>query len=166
MSSGGQRLGAILEEVVFVPTPQMRKCKAAYLAATADNPMSDNPSLELALQATGESRLRQWWSTPGFRSWFANREEFRQRVEYLANLALDAIEEILLDGDANATARNAAAKLMLEAANKLPRGTGPERFADDQINQMSKQQLEQYLRRNGVLPSGSRSQQASETDTE
>lgn len=157
MSSGGGsgRLAGILEEVVFIPTPPMRRVKAAYLAATAENPITNtDPSLEAALQVTGETRLRQWWSTPGFRSWFSNRDEFRQRVEYLANLALDAIEDILLDGDANPAARNAAAKLMIEAAGKLPKGAGQEKFADEHIQGMDRRQLEQFLRKNGALPGG------------
>lgn len=145
----GQELGKVLEEVVFIPTPAMRKVKAAYLAATSENPLlvGQDPTAASVQQVTGDTRVSKWWSTPGFRDWFSNRDEFRQRVEYLANLALDTIEDILLDGEANASARNAAAKLMIEAAGKLPKGTSTEKYADEQISSMSKAELEQFIRR-------------------
>lgn len=145
----GQELGKVLEEVVFIPTPAMRRTKAAYLAATEENPLlaGQDPTVASVQQVTGDTRITKWWSTPGFRDWFSNRDEFRQRVEYLANLALDTIEDILLDSEANASARNSAAKLMIEAAGKLPKGTEKERYADEQISSMSKKELEQFIRR-------------------
>lgn len=160
----GSKLEGILEEVVFIPTPAMRKAKAAFVAAAEDNPIllqtssEGGTSLAAVQSVVGDSRLTKWWSTPGFRDWFNNKDEFRQRVEYLANLSLDTIEDILLDGDANPSSRMTAAKLMMEAANKLPKG-GSEKYLDAQIAEMGKRELEAYLRRHGALQSPNKKQE-------
>ena len=144
-----QRMMDAIEEIVFIPTQAMRRVKAAYLASTQDNPLfSGEPTLAHVLQITNEPRMSQWWSVPGFRDWFRNGDEFRQRVEYLANKALDVVSEIMDQEDATPTARLNAAKLMIEAAGKLPRGgSGGEKFIDERIQEMNRKELEAFIRK-------------------
>jgi hypothetical protein len=145
--SSGKTFDAIIEDITFLPSPEQRKNKAAFWASYADNPMasSDNVTLALALQTTKEPRLRRWWPVPGFSEWYSNKDEFRQRLEYLANLGLDTIEDILLDPEANANARMNAAKLMLEAASKMPNKWNQEKFLDEHIQKMGQQELESWI---------------------
>lgn len=145
-------LAELVGDLTFLPSPEQRKTKSAYWTLRADSPLnSDQITLPEAQQVTGEGRLRKWWSLPGFPEWFANREEFRQRVEYLANLALDTAEEILLDRNINANARVQMAKLVIEAANRMPQKYQKELYVDEKVSQMGKKELEEYIRRASLL---------------
>lgn len=147
------KLHAVLEDVTFIPTPQMRRTKASYWASLAENPIYDRETTTLAsaLEVTRDSRLSKWWSLPGFAPWFTNREEFRQRLEYLANLALDTIEEVLLDSDANANARMRAVQIALEAAAKMPGKSDNQKMLDDRVQKMGRAELEAFLRQHASL---------------
>lgn len=136
------------------PTPEQRKAKERFWAPflAGDTPVPPTMDLAAALKFAGDRRLKQWWDLPGFQDWFFNREEFKERVEFIAHLALDGIEEVLKDRMATASAKVAAAKLALEVANKLPKAKDQDgRFADDKINQMDRAQLEAFIKRKLTL---------------
>lgn len=146
-------LSQAVAELTFCPAPEHRRIKSAFWALQNEGqfePGTEIP-LSLALRLTGDGRLSRWWPQPGFRDWFCNKDEFRQRLEYLSHLALDAAEEILLDRKANPGARVNMAKLVIEAANKMPQKYAREVFADEKINQMDKRQLQDYISRNSKL---------------
>lgn len=131
----------------YHPTPAHRKAKAAYWShffSTGDIPPA---SLEAATAAriSGYNEVLDWWTNvEGFQEWFSNGEEFRQQVEYNAHLALDALEDILLNsGDAKV--RLAAARVVLEVSNKFPKGAAS-KGDEDPIDKMSKEQLEEFIR--------------------
>lgn len=141
-------LAAASQEVVFAPTPEMRRAKAAFWASLEDTPsgdLADTMTLAAATSLGADKKLSRWWNIPGFADWWQNKEEFKQRLEYIAQLALDALEGVLLDPDANPTAKVSSAKLVLEAANKMPK-----RQAEDSVEQklagMSRNELEEYVR--------------------
>lgn len=141
-------LAAAQTDLVFAPTPDMRRAKAAFWSKFADAPMVASDSLTLASvqQVSSDRRLSKWWTLPGFAEWFQNKEEFRERLEYLADIALDSLEQVLTDPDANPSAKVASAKLVLEAASKMPK-----KEADapaSRLETMSRGELEEYVRRN------------------
>ena len=145
-----------IQDLVFIPVPSHRRVKSAFWASINENPIldpaSDGISLSMALQITGDTRLNKWWHLPGFVEWFVNKDEFRQRVEYLANLALDVAEEILLDRDSNPNARVNMTKLVIEVANKLPKNNKDDsKFLDARIASMSKEELEDFIRKQSKL---------------
>jgi len=90
-------LQAATSELVFIPTPSQRQVKARLITKLVDNPLLDAASLTLseAEQITNSAQLKDWWGRPGFKEWFLDQNEYRQRLEYLFSLALDAAEEIL-----------------------------------------------------------------------
>lgn len=143
---------AVEGEIVFIPSGAQRKAKAAFWVSFTDNPVSDaeNVTLAQALQITGESRLQKWWSMVGFKDWFLNKEENKQRLEYIYSLALDSAEEILIDPDANPSAKVQMIKVIAELANKMPQKWKTEKFLDADIQRMDKHQLESYLEKQGV----------------
>jgi hypothetical protein len=143
---------AIEGEIVFVPHPHMRKAKATLIVALQENPITDLESITStqAIQITGENRLSKWWSIPGFKAWFINKEEYRYRLEYLFDLALDTAEEILVDRDANTNAKVQMIKVLAELSNKMPQKWKHERFLDAEIQKMDKAQLESFLSKQGV----------------
>jgi len=136
-----------VDEITYDPTTPEREVKAAFWASFGDTPINGELTLAVALQQTQDNRLNRWWSKPGFKAWFCNKDEFRQRVEYLANIALDTIQDILTNPDANPNARQNAAKLMIEVANKMPSRNAKERFIDGAIQEMGKKELDAYIAR-------------------
>lgn len=148
-----KKLGAVLDDIIFIPSPIQRKVKAAFWSSYNDNPLFGRDKITLAaVESTiSDYRLHKWWAQIGFKEWFTNKDEFKQRLEYLANLALDTIEEVLCNPDANANARMNAAKLMLEAARKMPDKQGEVKYLDERVHTMSKKELEQFIKK--ALPS-------------
>jgi hypothetical protein len=132
------------------PRPEHRKAKAAFWSywMGSDQPPPATIDLALAKRYCGDSRIKGWWDLPGFQDWFSNSEEFKQRVEFLVQLALDNAEDLLRDKSASATAKVAVIKLMLEVANKFPNKQKEERYADEKIAEMDKKQLEDFIAKN------------------
>jgi hypothetical protein len=141
-------LAAAQTDLVFAPTPDMRRAKAAFWSRFAEAPMApaDAVTLASAQQLGADKRLSKWWTLPGFAEWFQNREEFRERLEYLADIALDSLEQVLTDPDSNPSAKVASAKLVLEAASKMPKKEAE--APASRLETMSRGELEDYVRKN------------------
>lgn len=141
-------LAAAQTDLVFAPTPDMRRAKAAFWHRFADAPALDSGPVTLAAaqQIGADKRLSKWWSLPGFAEWFQNKEEFRERLEYLADIALDSLEQVLTDPDSNPSAKVASAKLVLEAASKMPKKDAE--APASRLETMSRGELEDYVRKN------------------
>jgi len=151
-------LDAAVEDLLFIPNPEQRRVKAVLYTAIADNPMYDRASLtcEDVILLTGDRRVSRWWREAGFAEWCRNIDEFRQRLEYQAHLALDTLERVLSSDDPKmASAQVNAAKLIIEAASKMPMRHTKEIYADDRIAKMSQQQLEEYIKKNTAALSSS-----------
>lgn len=158
--------------VTFQPRPEHRRARANFwsnweLAGGNTLPDAQNSpenrsgepgrgagqgdvNLAMALRYGGDSRISQWWDLPGFRDWFTNSEEFRQRVEYIAQLALDELEGVLTDPAARSGDKLTAAKMALEVGGKFPgrKGDSSEgKYADEHIAAMSRAELETYVSR-------------------
>jgi hypothetical protein len=127
----------------------MRRAKAAFWSSLSDHPLgigdTDTLTLAASKQLGADSRLPRWWAIPGFQEWWQNKQEFKQRLEYMAQLALDSLEEILADPNANPTAKVNSAKLVLDAANKMPK-KAPEENLDAKLASMTRTELEEYVR--------------------
>lgn len=144
-------------ELVYIPTERERRYKAQFWARTQDNPLFASGDLTLAAvrQVLDTEALNASWNQPGFQAWFSNRQEFRERIEYLADLALDQMEQILVNQDPKAqSARVNTIKIIAELASKFPRqappaGSAPSGLAAA-IGGMDKAQLELLLEKNGV----------------
>ena len=143
-----KKLEAILSELVFTPSVSQKKLKARFWNRRAQLQLTDGaPTLVEVAGLIKDKRLPDWWQEPGFKEWFRNEEEFKERVEYLANLALDTIEEVLTSSVARESSRIAAAKLMMELGSKLPKGTPDVVYTDEKINSMSEEQLMEYIQK-------------------
>ncbi len=140
-----KKLEAVLDELLYLPTPAQRRIKAKYWKRAAEATFTDQgPTLPEILRVVKDKRIPIWWQEEGFKAWFRNEEEFKERMEYIANLALDTVEEILTNPEARESARMAAAKLAIEVAGKMPKGDVTQ-FADAKINQMDAGQLRDFI---------------------
>lgn len=159
-----QTILEIVEDITFLPSPEQRKAKAAFWASYSENPLVglDVLTVSDAVTLSRDRRVRSWWSLPSFREWFLNQDEFRQRLEYLANLALDTAESILLDTKAHPSARANMVKLVIEAAGRMPNKFAKEKYIDERIGSMDRKQLEEYIRRaSRYIPSTPQQEEAS-----
>lgn len=147
-----EKIVELSETVIFTPTPAQKKLKAKFWARYIPSPLSDPKQLTLseAVQVTEDNKLSKLWAQPGFQSWFANRDENRERLEYLFTLALDTAEDLLLSETTQASAKVNMIKVLAELANKFPNKFQQEKFVDDEINRMSELQLKAWLERRGV----------------
>lgn len=138
-------------KVVYAPTSSQAQVKAQFWHRFQPGPMATLEDLTLAkaIQITQCNRLRDWWSQPGFLSWFLNKDEAREKMHYLFNQGLDALQEILMNPEANANAKVNSVKLLAEMTGYLTKKP-VERFADDEINSMSKEQVQKYLASRGI----------------
>lgn len=161
-----ERITQVVDDLIFLPSPDQRQAKAAFWAK-----YSQAPQVEVSKITVGhiqkiipETRLPRWWGMYGFKEWFLNEDEFRQRSEYLAHLAQDTLEQIMLDPDANHNAKVNAAKLAIEVANKMPQRWQKVAYLDDSIQKMDQAQLEQYIRQKSLLTPGAHNEQQNEVE--
>lgn len=155
-SLGEPGIAALSEEVLHQPTDKEKRLKASFWKRIANQPLFDiqNLSYEQVRSIIGTDALKASWSQPGFKAWFCNREEYRERLEYLFELAMDAAEDILKNVDPKAqSARVNMVKTISELAGKLQKGNATQNataLINGTIGQMDKAQLELYLQKNGV----------------
>ena len=134
--------------LTYLPTPDQRRAKSAFWAVYETDPSEVSPKVDLAtaLRLSGDSRISKWWKGDGFRQWFQNKEEFRQRLENMSHLALDRLEILLADERTPAPSAVAAAKLVLEASKKMPsKSADVPILLDKKVQDMTKQELEKFL---------------------
>ncbi len=138
-----------LEVTVFSPTREQQQAKANYWSffLTGDVSVTPKQDRSSALRYGRDRRISQWWDSPGFQHWFLNKDEFRQRAEFLANSSLMHLEHILLDEKSKGSEKVAAIKLIMEISGKLKKGdAGDEKFADSKIAQIGREELEEFIR--------------------
>lgn len=138
---------------IFQPDDAQRRAKSnfwTYFATEEGVTLPPTPDLALALRFGADSRITRWWILPGFQDWFLNREEFKQRMEYLSNLCLDQLETILTTTSSANSDKLNAIKLIMQVARKTPTSSDPDttKYADDKIGKMGRVELEEFIRRN------------------
>ena len=138
---------------LFQPNKQQRAIKARFWTIVSNSITAKNPrsmtTMEIA-QTVRDNRVLNWWSVAGFKDWFLNNTEHIERLEYLFDLALTAAEEIFLSDDPKtANAKVNMAKVVAELAKKMP-SRGGDKFHDEKIAKMNKEELEAFLAANGV----------------
>lgn len=142
-------LEVLSNDLTYMPSHEQRKLKSAFWLRFNDNPVCEAGDISVSIiqRVASEDRLEKWWSQPGFKEWFRNQEEFRERVESMAHLALDTLMEVLVSDDPRlSSSKVAAAKLLLEVGRKLPsRNITPEKYIDQKVGEMDKKQLDAYI---------------------
>jgi hypothetical protein len=140
----------IVSSLHFEATPAQRDAKSAFWLAMDENPIVDLNAISVAgiVQLVDQPKIEEWWTKAGFSSWFMNREEFRMKLESATFTAISILQDIMLDPDANPSARVNAAKLVIEASGKnLSRNPVVEEVSDSKIQKMSEKELDAYVMR-------------------
>jgi hypothetical protein len=143
------QLGKAVDVVSFTPTEVQRRAKSNFWSFFASGEALPPTQVDLAIATkyAGDKRITEWWQLEGFPEWFANRDEFRQRVEFLADLALDELYHLIRDPETQATAKVAAIRMIMDVGKKLSQKSPNE---DDsvagKIAEMNQKQLEEYIK--------------------
>jgi hypothetical protein len=139
------KIEVIRDAVIFTPTAAQRRAKSKFMVKS-DGVLGspDQSNARLIAQFTGEAGVVKWYSQPGFKEWFFNSEENKERMEYLFSLALDTAENILFDENANAGAKVQLIKLLATLAGKDP-SSSEAKLLDDSIQRMNSEQLKEYI---------------------
>lgn len=143
------QLGKATDVVSFSPTEAQRRAKSNFWSffASGEALPPTNVDLTIATKYAGDRRVAEWWQLEGFADWFANRDEFRQRVEFLADLALDELYHLIRDPDTQATAKVAAIRMIMDVGKKLAQKTPNEdESIAGKISEMNQKQLEEYIK--------------------
>lgn len=140
----------LASDLTYSPNHEQRKAKESFWVRWNENPLCEAQDITLSVVhgVLGDGRLDRWWSQPGFKEWFRNQEEFRERAASLAHLALDTLQSILINENAQPSARVNAAKIAFEIARKMPQKQQDAKFLDEALQKMDRKQLEQYVSKN------------------
>lgn len=147
-----KELTELSEKLLYEPSATDRKLKAKFWSRHQGNPIISSELITLpeVSAVVNSARVKELWAKPGFREWFLNQDENRERIEYLFTLALDRAEKVLLDDSMQGSAHVNMIKVLGELANKFPSRYQQEKFTDDEINRMNDMQLRAWLERRGV----------------
>jgi hypothetical protein len=157
LKPAADQLDSLADQVLYSPTNEDRKLKAAFLALVDGNPLIDPSNLPMLEVERILHRKLPNKDSPGYAAWFLNKDENRQRLEYLFQLALGAAEDIILNTDPKAQgARVNMVKVVSELASKFPRqatgmAAGPSNGGNivTAIASMDKLQLKALLEKGG-----------------
>ena len=135
----------------FRPTESQRRAKAALMAALVDsnNSLLDPKAINLAtaIRLTNIQTLTAWWNQPGFRDWFLNKEEIKQKIKYLTDKALESAVQILDDPDPrSSSAKVNILKILLQYETAEVQTKTNTRF-----DSMDMQQLRGFLKQNAHI---------------
>ncbi len=135
---------------IHEPTDAQRQARITFWGhwASADTPVPSTVDLAIALKFCGNPAISRWWPLPGFQDWFLNRDEFRQRMEFMSELCLDELQAILRSKMSSPADKLKAIQLVMTVSNKMPSKTGDTaKYLDEKIAAMNQQQLLDFISR-------------------
>jgi hypothetical protein len=147
------KLALAVEELSYEPSASDRKAKAAFWALARGSKLIDlgNITLSDVRRLIPHTSIISKWGDQAFRSWFTNDQEWRQRVEYMLQLALSSIEEVLVDANATPTAKVRAFEVLARLNDKEPARVKEVRFTDAEVQALkTPEEIRRWLDRQGV----------------
>lgn len=135
----------------FRPSEAQRRAKAALMAALTDsnNALLDPRAITLgtAIRLTNVQTLNTWWNQPGFKDWFLNKEETKQKIKYLTDKALEAAIQVLDDPDP----RTASSKVNILKILMHYEAAEMQTKTNTRFDSMDMQQLRGFLKQNAHI---------------
>jgi len=139
-----------LAEEVFVPTTEMRKIKQKFWYSWKQGPSKGDITIAQVINITGCRSVETWAKRPGFKEWLINDQEHGQRLEYLFDIGLDALESLILTGE-RAGDKLKAIEQVAKLSQKIGKPEAQIRFMDQDIQEMNEKQIDAYLKKLGVI---------------
>lgn len=145
-----QILDRVRDTVSFVPNNEQKRARSNFWIAVGELGIDipQQVGLPVVLQHAGDKRVAEWWVLPGFQDWFLNREDFRQRVDFLSSMALDELEKTLQNPAASPKDKILVAKMLLDERNRrVAASDGADAsLLGERLQKMSRAELDTYIR--------------------
>jgi len=138
-----------LADEVFVPTSEMRRIKQKFLYSLKQGPTKGEPTIAQAIVITGCRHIESWSKKPGFKEWMFNDEEHGQKLEYLFDIGLDALESLIVGGERPGD-RLKAIELVAKLSQKINKPETKQVYLDSDIQEMNERQIDEYLKKLGI----------------
>jgi hypothetical protein len=129
----------------FTPSGRQIRARNEFYKAQAGTPLPDQ-ELATALKFGAPAVISKWWTIPGFADWFTSPTWEKEESHRLLIAAMHRVGEVLRDEQDSGRVL-AAAKEAREIYVKLNAPDKEDKYMDDEIGKMDKQQLEEYIRR-------------------
>lgn len=149
------------QDITFHPSTQQMRVKAMFWSRFKEVPGHEATPVNLALiaQYTGDSRVHNWWALPGFKEWITESDTWKIDLELLLMEIPYALREILHnEGTKSMGPKVNAAKLIVEAANRMPAKVKEVKLLDRDVGKMDQAQLKAIIRKGlkmvGETPDG------------
>lgn len=104
-------------------------------------------TLGTAIRLTNVQTLNTWWNQPGFKDWFLNKEETKQKIKYLTDKALEAAIQVLDDPDP----RTASSKVNILKILMHYEAAEMQTKTNTRFDSMDMQQLRGFLKQNAHI---------------
>lgn len=135
---------SIVTAARFTPTEAQIRYKTEFWNSAVGN-VPPECSIDQLIELGASGRIRRWEKIPGFPEWFANKDSNKQRSEELLIRAMDRLSEILRDADDHSVLLAAAKEARNLHAQLNAVDKAEEKFADEEISKMSKEQLAEFI---------------------
>ena len=139
----------IVQSSSFIPTNAMIRRRGEFWRKCSNPDVDSDTELKQVIELGASSIITRWWSIPGFREWFLNKDWNKHEAEALLQAAMKRVADILRDEEDTGLLINAAKEARAIYAQMHVQVE--EKFADSQVAEMSKDELAEYIRRNTRL---------------
>lgn len=140
-------LQLVIDSSRFTPTPAQVRRRAEMFSRGIQ--VSPDMLLEEVIALGVSGVVSRWWDIPGFREWFLSKDYNKHKAEGLLQQAMHRLSEVLTTSTDNAELINAAKEARtLFTALTTPTKGDEEKFADETIQEMSKEELQAYISKN------------------
>lgn len=143
-------LHQIVQAAGFIPSNRQIRARAEFHQHNPD--CRTDLDASLAVQLGGPQALIKWWATPGFSDWWTNPSWEREESQRLLLQSMQRVSEILRESEDDKNVI-AAAREAREIYTKLNSAVA-QKFADEEVAEMTREQLQEYIRRKTLLVSG------------
>lgn len=151
---------SLIESATFTPSNRQIRARNAFWAIPGIQVPPDanlaSVSLLMPPGTVSEETLSRWWRQPGFPEWLLSPQWEQEESQRLMHTAMQRLGEILAEPvipGSNTAPVIAAAREAREIYTKLHAG-GEKKFADADIGEMTREQLDEYIRRQTSRISG------------
>lgn len=138
-------LHQIITESQFTPSGRQIRARVRFWEAQAGEAHPDM-NLAAALELGAPSAISKWWAIPGFADWWTSLNWEKEEAHRMLISAMHKVSNVLRDEDDSGRVL-AAAKEAREIYSKLHGSEQKDKFLDDEVSKMSRDQLEAFITR-------------------
>jgi len=140
-------LRAVITQARFTPSQAQIRYRNEFWSKQAGE-LPAEVNLEVAITLGASGRIKRWWDIPGFQEWFTSKDWNKHVSELLLTQAMDRLSEVLRDSTDHGTLIAAAKEARTLHAQLTAPVKGEEKYADEEISIMSKEQLADFIKKN------------------